>query len=360
MSGGFSTDQAWQLVHLAVVLAATFGGAFVLGALGGRALRALSLDLPRILLRRSRLGAALALSAIAGLLTLRALAALPGWLESGLRHGFEILLIVGCAWLARGLVRAGGDVIMERHPVDVANNFHARSLRTRVSVLERIATIVILILGVAAALMTFSQVRAVGASLLASAGIVGLVVGFAARPVLENLLAGLQIALSHPINLDDVVVIDGYWGRIEEITATYVVLEVWDERRLIMPFSRIINASFENWTRRRSEILGTVFFHADYGAPVAALREELKRICQASPLWDGRVCGLVVTDATERTLQLRALVSATDSGKAWDLRCEVREKLVDYLRREYPASLPRSRVEVAGDAPARAPMAAGK
>lgn len=349
MDLSLAAHTAWVLTHLAIVIAATLVGWLIAAGVLQRITRALRFELGQRLVRRCRFPLALLLPSLAGRIALDAFPSLPAAMASGLRHGLEILLIAGCAWLLRGLVRVGGDTIIARHPTDVTDNYRARSLRTQVSVIERIATILVLILGIAAALMTFPQVRAVGTSLLASAGLAGLVVGFAARPVLENLLAGLQIALSRPVNLDDVVVIDGYWGRIEEITATYVVLNVWDERRLIMPFSRIINTPFENWTRRHSQILGTVFFYTDYRAPVEELRAELERICRNSEDWDGRVCTILATDATERSLQLRALISAADSSRAWNLRCLVREKLIEYLRLNHPQCLPRTRLAWADD-----------
>ena len=343
--------HAWPLIKLAIVVAATLAAWGIAIEILRRLTRTLHLEIGQRFVRRLRLPLALVLPAAAGLMTLPSLRRLEPFLADALTHGLEIALVAGCAWLLRGLVRVGGDTIIAHHPTDVKDNYRARSLRTQVSVVERVATVAIVLVGLAVALMTFPQVRTIGASLLASAGLAGLVVGFAARPVLENLLAGLQIALTRPINLDDVVVIDGYWGRIEEITTTYVVLNVWDDRRLILPFSRIISTPFENWTRRHSQILGTVYFYADYRVPVKALRDELARICESSSDWDGRVCGLVVTDATEHTLQLRALVSAADSGRAWNLRCLVREKLIEHLRREYPESLPRSRILWEGQDP---------
>lgn len=339
-----AAHTAWTLSRLGIIIGATLIGWIILAEILRRLTRIFSFDMGQRFVRRCRYPLAVLLPSAAGLAALPSLPRIQAPVALGLMHGLEVLVIAGCAWLLRGAVRVGGDTIMARHPTDIADNYRARSLRTQVSVVERIATAVIVIIGVAAALMTFPGVRAIGASLLASAGLAGLVIGFAARPVLENLLAGLQIALTRPINLDDVVVIDGYWGRIEEITTTYVVLSVWDQRRLILPFSRIISAPFENWTRRHSEILGTVYFHADYTAPVDELRRELDRVCHSSGDWDGRVCGLVVTDSTEHTLQLRALVSAADSGRAWNLRCFVREKLVEYLRLHYPEALPRTRV----------------
>jgi small-conductance mechanosensitive channel len=345
-AGNFAlaAHTAWTLTRLSIVVGATLLGWAILVEILRRIARGLHFELGQRFVRRCRLPLALLLASAAGLAALPSLPSVRPAVANALMHGFEVALIVGCAWLLRGIVRVGGDSIMSRHPTDVADNYRARSLRTQVSVIERVATALIAIVGLAVALMTFPQVRAIGTSLLASAGLAGLVVGFAARPVLENLLAGLQIALTRPINLDDVVVIDGYWGRIEEITTTYVVVTVWDERRLILPFSRIISSSFENWTRRHAEILGTVYFYADYNVPVDELRKELERICHASSDWDGRLCSILVTDATEKTLQLRALVSAADSGRAWNLRCLVREKLIDYLRRRHPESLPRSRL----------------
>jgi small-conductance mechanosensitive channel len=205
------------------------------------------------------------------------------------------------------------------------------------------------IVGVGGALMTFPNVRQIGASLLASAGVAGLVAGIAARPVLGNLIAGLQIALSQPIRLDDVVVIQGEWGRIEEITGTYVSVRLWDQRRLIVPLQWFIENPFSNWTRSSSQIIGTVFLYVDYHMPLAPLREELARIVEDAPEWDRRVQVLQVTDGTERSMQLRALVSSLDSGLNWDLRCRVREGLLDFIQQHYPQYLPRARAEVSAE-----------
>ena len=191
--------------------------------------------------------------------------------------------------------------------------------------------------------------RQIGASLLASAGVAGLVAGIAARPVLGNLIAGLQIALSQPIRLDDVVVIQGEWGRIEEITGTYVSVRLWDQRRLIVPLQWFIENPFTNWTRNSSQIIGTVFLYVDYRMPLAPLREELARIVEHAPEWDGRVQVLQVTDATERAMQLRVLVSSLDSGLNWDLRCRVREGLLDFMQQHYPQYLPRARADVSAE-----------
>jgi hypothetical protein len=200
-------------------------------------------------------------------------------------------------------------------------------------------------------LMTFPAIRHVGITLFASAGLAGLVAGMAARSTLSNLLAGVQIALTEPIRLDDVVIVEGEWGWIEEIGTTYVVVRIWDLRRLVVPLSYFIEHPFQNWTRVTSDLLGTVFVYTDYRVPVDEVRVELHRILQASGMWDGKAWGLQVTDATEHTLQLRALMSATDSSTAWDLRCHVREKLIALLQQRYPQSLPRVRAELDGNAP---------
>jgi small-conductance mechanosensitive channel len=194
-------------------------------------------------------------------------------------------------------------------------------------------------------LMTFPGARQVGASLLASAGVIGLVAGIAAKPVFSNLIAGLQIALAQPIRIDDVLVVEGEWGRVEEITGTFVVLKIWDDRRLILPLSYFIEKPFQNWTRSSSQLLGSVFIYADYGLPLAPVRAEVERLVKAAPQWDGRFFNLQVTDTTERTMQLRVLCTAASSSLAFDLRCAVREGVIDFMQREYPQFLPKMRIE---------------
>jgi small-conductance mechanosensitive channel len=268
--------------------------------------------------------------------------------QSLLRHLVSLAVIGAFTWLAVALVDAATVVVMNRYDVASADNLEARRVHTQALVLERTIAGVIVLFGLAAALMTFPRIREIGASLLVSAGVAGLAIGLAARPVLENLIAGLQLAFTQPIRVDDVVIVEGEWGRVEEITATYVVVRIWDERRLIVPFSRFISQPFQNWTRRSAAILGTIFIYADYTVPVQALRDELSRLCAASELWDGRVCNLQVTNAGEQTLELRGLVSASDSGRAWDLRVHLREELVAFLQREHPDCLPRARVQLSG------------
>lgn len=260
-----------------------------------------------------------------------------------------IALIAALTWLSVRSAAAIGEAIIRAHPLDSADNLHARRIHTQARVLARSVMILIVIVGTGGALMTFPNVRQVGASLLASAGVAGLVAGIAARPVLGNLIAGLQIALSQPIRLDDVVVIQNEWGRIEEITGTYVSVRLWDQRRMIVPLQWFIENPFTNWTRSSSQIIGTVFLFVDYRMPLAPLREELARIVESAPEWDRRVQVLQVFDATERSMQLRVLVSAPDSGLAWDLRCRVREGLLGFIQQHYPQFLPRARAEVSAE-----------
>jgi len=261
-----------------------------------------------------------------------------------IRHlnGLAIIAAV-CAVLMRGISGLARGIIAQ-HPADVEDNLNARRIATQARVLARIAMTAVAMTGVSLMLMTFPGARQVGASLLASAGVVGIVAGIAARPVFSNIIAGLQIALAQPIRIDDVLIVEGEWGRVEEITSTYVVLGIWDERRLIIPLQWFIEHPFQNWTRTSSEILGTVFLYADYRLPLEPLRAELQRVLQSAPEWDKRVSVLQLTDVTERTIQIRVLVSARSSGLAFDLRCRVREALVTFIQREYPGCLPLTRI----------------
>lgn len=265
---------------------------------------------------------------------------------TGARNAVALLVIAAATWLGMRLVAGVGEALIRSHPADSGDNLAARRIQTQTRVLGRMLMFFVLLIGVASALMMFPSVRHLGTSLLASAGVAGLVAGIAARPVLGNLIAGLQIALTQPIRLDDVVIIDNEWGRIEEITSTYVVVKIWDERRLVVPLQWIIENPFQNWTRTQAELLGTVFLWLDYRVPLAPLRAELERVCRNASEWDQRVALLQVVDTNERAIQVRALVSAADASKSWDLRCRVREALIDFLQREYPDALPRVRAEL--------------
>ncbi len=269
-------------------------------------------------------------------------------LIGGVRHANSLLLLLALTWLGMRAARGVAQGVVAMHPVDVEDNLQARRIHTQTRMLARTAMFVILLAGLALMLMTFPGARQFGASLLASAGVVGLVAGIAARPIFSNLIAGLQIALAQPIRLDDVLVVQGEWGRVEEITGTYVVLKIWDERRLIIPLQWFIENPFENWTRNSASIIGTVFLWVDYRMPIEPLRAEAQRACEASPDWDQRLCKLQVTEAGESAVQLRLLLTSVSSGRNWDLRCSVREALVQFMQQAYPQYLPVTRVELAG------------
>jgi small-conductance mechanosensitive channel len=268
--------------------------------------------------------------------------------EPALRHALVVLVIGAIGWCAHGVLRAIGDIVVARFRIDHTDNLAQRQVQTRMLIINRIASVVVTIVTCALVLMTFPSIRNVGVSLIASAGVVGVIFGLAARPTIGNIIAGVQVALTQPIRIDDVVIVEGEWGWIEEITTTYVVVRIWDQRRLVVPISQFIEKPFQNWTRTTADIIGTVFFHADYTVPVGELRDELNRLVKDHKKWDGRVCVLQVTGATERSVELRALVSAATSPDAWDLRCDVREGLIAYLQREHPECLPRIRAEVEG------------
>jgi small-conductance mechanosensitive channel len=263
----------------------------------------------------------------------------------GVEHLNGVLLIGAVTLLCLALIQGLADGVVARHPTDVADNLAARRIFTQTRVLARTAKGMALLTGMSFILMTFPQARQLGASLLASAGVAGLIVGIAARSVFGNLLAGLQIALAQPIRMDDVLIVEGEWGRVEEITATYIVLKIWDERRLIVPLTWFIEHPFQNWTRSSAQLLGTVLLWLDYRTDVEALRAEARRLCEASSNWDKRLCLVQVTDANEHALQVRVLVSSAASGPNFDLRCELREGLLAFLARTAPHDLPRLRVE---------------
>ncbi len=261
-----------------------------------------------------------------------------------LRHLNGLLLIAAVTWVGVRAVNGIAEGVLAQHPQDVADNLQARRVLTQTRVLARTANTMLLLAGGALMLMTFPGARQIGASLLASAGLIGIVAGLAAKPVFSNLIAGLQIALAQPIRIGDVLVVEGEWGRVEEITGTFVVLKIWDERRLVLPLSYFIEKPFQNWTRSASQLTGSVFIYADYGLPLAPVRQEVERLIKAAPEWDGRFFNLQVTDATERTMQLRVLCTAASSSLAFDLRCKVREGIIDFMQREHPTSLPRLRI----------------
>jgi small-conductance mechanosensitive channel len=283
-------------------------------------------------------------------------AALPMLPElAPVRHASSVMLIAAVTWLAFSTVNAFEAIVMRLHPSDRPDNLRARRIATHVHVLGGTVKVFAAIFGVGGALVSFPGVRQYGATILASAGVAGIAAGLAARPVLGNMIAGLQLAFTQPIRIDDVLIVEGEWGRVEEITAAYVVVRIWDERRLIVPLQWFIEHPFQNWTRRTADVIGAVYAWADYGLPVKPVREEFLRLCRAAPEWDGRVAALQVTELGERAMQLRGIASAADAGRSWDLRCRLREGLVEFVRREFPQFLPRFRTEaslVAEAAPA--------
>ena len=267
-------------------------------------------------------------------------------LIGGVRHVNGLLLLTGLTWLGVRAARGVALGVIGLHPLDVDDNLQARRIHTQTRMLARTAMFIIITAGLALMLMTFPGARQIGTSLLASAGVFGIVAGIAARPIFSNLIAGLQIALAQPFRIDDVLIIQGEWGRVEEITGTYVVLKIWDERRLIIPLQWFIENPFQNWTRADAQIIGTVTLWVDYRMPLAPLREAAQRACEAAPEWDQRLCLLQMVEAGERSMQLRVLVTSSNSSLNWDLRCKVREALVDCMQRDWPGHLPVSRVEV--------------
>jgi small-conductance mechanosensitive channel len=269
--------------------------------------------------------------------------------EPVIRHAgqfLHVLLVVAIAWFFVKLTDVFGSLVLSRYDIHADDNLRARKVYTQIQMAKKIIALVVGILALAAILMSFKTSRQLGAGILASAGVMGIIIGFAAQRTLANIMAGIQLAITQPIRIDDVVVVEGEWGRIEEITLTYVVVRIWDLRRLILPISYFMEKPFQNWTRVSSQILGTVYLHVDFRVPIAGIRNELQKILKDSEYWDGQVCRLHSTEAGERVVQLRALMSAADSSSAWELRCEVREKLIEFVRENYPESLPTFRASV--------------
>jgi small-conductance mechanosensitive channel len=258
-----------------------------------------------------------------------------------LAAGFLLPGLIG--WLAIAMIRALGDIAAVRNDISVEDNLRARRRRTRVAILARIATFVVIFLTICMMLLAIPGVRSVGVTLIASAGLAGLAVGAAAQPALKNLIAGIQLAFSEPIRIDDVLIIDNEWGRVEEIRLTYVVVRIWDDRRLVVPVSKFLEQSFQNWTRNTSELMGSVFLQLDHAVDVPRVRAKAEEVIAANPRWDRRFWNLQVTEAREETIELRVLVTARDASKAFDLRCDVREALLAFIAAEMPEALPRRR-----------------
>jgi small-conductance mechanosensitive channel len=262
-----------------------------------------------------------------------------------LAHILLMAIIALIGWASITALHIAAAFYLRRFQLDAADNLLARKHYTQVRVLLRSADVLIAIITIGAMLMTVPGVRQYGISLLTSAGVAGLVAGLAARPVLSNLFAGVQIAMTQPIRLEDQVIVEGEFGNVEEITSTYVVVRLWDLRRLIVPLTYFIEKPFQNWTRESSTLIGTVLIYVDYRAPVGIIRAQAEQIVKASKLWDGRVVNVAVTEFTKDCMEVRILASAANAGNTFDLRCEIREKLIDWLQREQPAALPRARSE---------------
>ena len=319
----------------------------ILHRIGTRILQRLTLSLPfsRSLVQFGHRAGGLVLFLLAVQIILRNA---PDDLDgmSTIRHLNALGLISALTWLAVRFVQATEHTIIELNPSDTPDNLQARRIQTQAKVLARTVMVLIVLIGSGTALMTLPFLRDIGTSLLASAGVAGLVVGFAAKPVLGNLLAGMQIALTQPIRLDDVVIVQNEWGQVEEITGTYVVVRIWDQRRLIIPLQWFIENPFQNWTRTNADILGTVLLWGDYRLPVDAIRKEAERICANATEWDGRLCQTQLVDVSDKAIQLRILVSAGDAGRLWDLRCRMRENLIQFIQRQFPDCLPCLRAEI--------------
>jgi small-conductance mechanosensitive channel len=265
------------------------------------------------------------------------------WLGA-IDHIFLIAVIAVGAWLLMGIVTLAINRTLARYPTDVPDNRHARRIRTQMMIIRRLAMVIIGIVAVGSILLTFPGAQAAGTSLLASAGLVSVVAGLAAQSTLANVFAGMQLAFSDAIRVDDVVIADGEWGRIEEITLTYVVVSIWDQRRLVLPSTYFTTTPFQNWTRKSSELLGSVELDLDWRVSPSEMRKQLTSVLEGTDLWDGRVANIQVTDATGGHIQIRLLMSAADAGALWDLRCHVREEMVEWVQKKSPASLPRNRV----------------
>lgn len=334
----------WSAIVLAIAIAVAIVAHFLFFWLLRRLARRKGALLDQSLVKRGQGPARWIFPLLAVLIVLPGLS-LPAKLMSALEHITGVGLIAAIAWLVILTSEVTSDVLSGRYRVDVADNLLARRIQTQFHVLHRVVVVLVSIVAVSIILMTFPAIKHIGMSILASAGLAGLVVGLAMKGTLANLVAGIQIAFTQPFRLEDVVVIEGDWGWIEEIGTMYVVVRIWDLRRLVLPLSYFLENAFENWTRTSSDLLAYVYLNVDYTVPIDELRAELRRICESTKLWKGQVCILQVSDATEHTMQIRALMDARNSGEAWDLRCYVREHLIRFLQEKYPESLPRYRTE---------------
>jgi small-conductance mechanosensitive channel len=343
-------SYAWQDIRVTVLSSAILGGAIAVGFLAHfllywllqRVIHGKPGSLSRLLLENTKTAARY----VFPLLVLTAAVPLTPLSERVIAYfqrTLNLCLIAAVGWVFIIGIQVITSLLTFRYSIDIEDNLHARRVRTQALVIQRVAGILIVTVTLAVMLMTFPNARQIGASIFASAGVAGLIVGIAARSTFASVIAGLQVALTQPIRIDDSVVVEGEWGWIEEIETTYVVVRLWDLRRLIVPLTYFIERPFQNWSHTTSEIIGTVFIYVDYSLPIEPVREEFNRILRETKLWNSRTAAFQVTDFTERTMQLRAIMSANNASAAFDLRCFVRERLIAFLQRNYPNSLPTQR-----------------
>jgi small-conductance mechanosensitive channel len=345
-------QQNWRDFLWSVgVLAAAIGVAFLARVIAFSALRRFTRNrgtvLGASLVKHGRQPSHWILPFVAVLAVLPGLP-LPQGLLSALEHISGLGIVASVAWLSIVVIAVTADILTARFRIDVADNLSARRIQTQFTVVRRIGVIAVVVLATAFGLMTFPAIKHIGVSILASAGVASLVIGMAMKDTLANLIAGVQIAFAQPFRMGDAVVIENEWGWIEEIGMMYVVVRIWDLRRLVVPLSYFLTNSIYNWTRTSADLLAYTYLSVDYTTPVDAVREELTRILEASPLWNRKVNVLQVSDSDARTMQLRALMDVRNSSDAWDLRCLVRESLITFMQKNYPGSLPRYRGEVEG------------
>ncbi|MCR9064567.1 MAG: mechanosensitive ion channel family protein [Cytophagales bacterium] len=255
-----------------------------------------------------------------------------------------ILVIAGFTWLAIELIARLKALMLRRFDINSENNLTSRKVYTQLNLLEKITNFIIILFGIGFILLSFDKIKDVGVGLFASAGVAGIILGLSAQKIMGTLLAGIQIAITQPFRIDDAVVVEGEWGWIEEINLTYVVIRIWDKRRLVLPTTYFLDKPFQNWTRNSADIVGSIFIYTDYNVPFDTLRKELTRLLKGSKLWDGKANVLQVTEAKEHSVEIRILVSAHDSPTAWDLRVYIREKMIEFIQTNYPSSFPKTRV----------------
>ncbi|GAA2760687.1 mechanosensitive ion channel [Actinopolymorpha rutila] len=335
-------------MHTLLVLGCTAAGAFVVTLLTGRITARLARSESQPfwgrLRRRCHRPWTVTLLSVA-MLAAEPSAGLHGELANGVRHLMVVTTIAAVSWLATAVLFLAEDAALRHIKVDVTDNRRARKVQTQLTALRRLTAVVVTMVAASAIFMTFDALRTYGASILASAGVAGVIAGLAAQTTLANVFAGLQLVFTDELRIDDVVVVEEEWGRVEELTLTYVVVNLWDERRLVLPATYFTTTPFQNWTRSESRVIGAVVLYLDHSTPIAELRAEAQRIIEKNPLWDRRDWTLQVVDTTEHSIVVRVLASAADSASAWDLRCDVREHLLGWLRDNHPNSLPRLRTE---------------